>query len=120
MLHTQTTTWLAVKLYLDLGFEILNKEEINGWNIIKTLTNHEKLSDYKCVSRDEIYDKRNIKIEKKLINIFGIDKFNYNVWYKNNQHSVYIYINNQTYEYEYYYINGKIELREVKNKKYNK
>ena len=120
MLHTQTTTWLAVKLYLDLGFEILNKKEINGWNIIKTLTNHEKLSDYKCVSKDEIFDKRNIEIEKILINIFGTDKFNYNVWHKDNQHSVYVYNNNQTYEYEYYYINGKIELREVKHKKYNK
>ena len=27
ILHTQTTTWLAAKLYLDYGFEILNKKE---------------------------------------------------------------------------------------------
>ena len=30
ILHTQTTTWLAAKLYLDYGFEILNKEEVKG------------------------------------------------------------------------------------------
>ena len=27
MLHTQTTTWLAAKLYLDAGFKPLNVEE---------------------------------------------------------------------------------------------
>ena len=27
ILHTQTTTWLAAKIYLDYGFEILNSEE---------------------------------------------------------------------------------------------
>ena len=34
ILHTQTTTPLAAKLYLDFDFEILNKEEIIGWNIM--------------------------------------------------------------------------------------
>ena len=40
VLHTQTTTWLAAKLYLDFGFNVLNKEEKIGWSILKTLTNH--------------------------------------------------------------------------------
>ena len=35
ILHTQTTTWLAAKLYLDYGFEVLNKDEINGGENIK-------------------------------------------------------------------------------------
>ena len=30
ILHTQTNTWLAGKLYLDYGYEILNKEEHLG------------------------------------------------------------------------------------------
>ena len=33
ILHTQTTTWLAAKLYLDLGFDIVNKEENSKYNI---------------------------------------------------------------------------------------
>ena len=33
ILHTQTNTWFAGKLYLDYGFEILNKEESFGWSI---------------------------------------------------------------------------------------
>ena len=33
ILHTQTTTWLAAKSYLDFGFNILNKNEKNGWKI---------------------------------------------------------------------------------------
>ena len=45
ILHTQTTTWLAAKLYLDFGFEPLNKDEITGWRILKTLTNHPKLDN---------------------------------------------------------------------------
>jgi ribosomal protein S18 acetylase RimI-like enzyme len=35
ILHTQTTTWLAAKLYLDYGFGILNKDEVNGWRILR-------------------------------------------------------------------------------------
>lgn len=58
ILHTQTNTWLAAKLYSDYGFEILNIEEVNGWSILKILTNHEKLSDYSVVSNDEIFDKK--------------------------------------------------------------
>ena len=39
MLHTQTPTWLATKLYLDTGFELFNVDEKTGWRILKTLTN---------------------------------------------------------------------------------
>ena len=64
MLHTQTTTWLAAKLYLDAVFEPLNIDEKTGWRILKTLTNHDKLSDFERINDEAIYDKRNIKIEK--------------------------------------------------------
>ena len=59
ILHTQTTTWLAAKLYLDFGFEVLNNEEEIGWSILNTLINHDKLSNFKKIPLDEIYDKRN-------------------------------------------------------------
>ncbi len=58
ILHTQTTTWLAAKLYLDFGFNILNKNEKNGWNILKTLTNHPKLSEFETLKIEEVYDKK--------------------------------------------------------------
>lgn len=58
ILHTQTNTWLAAKLYLDYGFEILNEEEVAGLSILKSLTEYEKLSDYSIVSNDEIFDKK--------------------------------------------------------------
>ena len=120
ILHTQTNTWLAAKLYLDFGFEILNKEEIYGWRILKTLTNHHKLASFKPVSCDEIYDKRNIEIEKQLTQIYGTDEFNYSVWYKNGLHNVYAYFNGVPYEYEYFIENDYIRLEEVKNKTYKR
>lgn len=41
MLHTQTLTWLAIKVYLDLGFLPYHMEErLEGWKIIKKLTHH--------------------------------------------------------------------------------
>ncbi len=54
---TQTTTWLAVKLYLDLGFLPVPENAItsrNGWCIIKTLTDHKRLHDFEYVSEAEI------------------------------------------------------------------
>jgi ribosomal protein S18 acetylase RimI-like enzyme len=116
ILHTQTTTWLAAKLYLDYGFEILNKEEITGWSILKTLTNHEKLSNYNTLKTEDIFDSRNIEIEKLLIQMYSTNDFNYSVWYKNELHNVYTYLNGISYEYEYFIEDGKIRLEKIKNK----
>ena len=55
---TQTTTWLACKVYLDLGFRPVPKNaERNreGWRIIRTLTGHPALAGFepfRC--RDDI------------------------------------------------------------------
>lgn len=54
---TQTNTWLAVKIYLDLGFRPIPKNAVNsydGWCIIKTLTNHKALIDFESVSKNEL------------------------------------------------------------------
>ena len=54
---TQTTTWLACKIYLDLGFMPLPKNVVNsrnGWRIIKALTNHPALIDFDLAVMDEI------------------------------------------------------------------
>jgi len=120
ILHTQTTTWLAAKIYLDYGFEILNKDEKLGWSILKTLTNHPKLSEYDTLSHEEILDKRNVEIEKQLTEIYGTNEFNYSVWYKNGLHNVYTYFNQNSYEYEYFIEDEKIRLEKIENKKYNR
>lgn len=54
---TQTVTWLAVKVYLDLGFRPLAKNAVNsemGWRIIRALTGHEALSAFPPASMEEL------------------------------------------------------------------
>lgn len=49
---TQTTTWLACRIYLDFGFRPIPKNAENsraGWNIVKTLTNHPALDEFEIV-----------------------------------------------------------------------
>ena len=56
---TQTTTWLACKVYLDLGFRpIPRNAERNriGWRIVRTLTDHPALAEFEPVSPEEITD----------------------------------------------------------------
>lgn len=115
-LHTQTTTWLAAIIYLDYGFEILNKEEKEGWGILKTLTHHPKLNEFEELEYDDIFDKRNIEIQNILTDMYKTEEFNYSVWYKNGLHNVYTYLDGKTYEYEYYEENNNIVLKEVSSK----
>ena len=54
---TQTTTWVAVKVYLDLGFRPIEKNLINsrdGWRIIKRLTDHPALAELDAAKDDEV------------------------------------------------------------------
>ena len=47
-ISTQPNSWLACKLYLDFGF-VPTDDNIEGWNIVKTITNHPALKEYKTV-----------------------------------------------------------------------
>ena len=54
---TQTTTWVAVKVYLDLGFRPIEKNLVNsrdGWRIVKRLTDHPALAELKAAKDDEV------------------------------------------------------------------
>ena len=54
---TQTTTWLAVKVYLDLGFRPIPKNAErcrDGWRIVRRLTDHPALADFDPAREDEI------------------------------------------------------------------
>lgn len=120
LLHTQTTSWLAAKIYLDYGFEILNKEETKGWNILKTIVNHPKLEEFSILPKEDIYDKRNVEIKRQLDQKYGVDNYNYGVWYKEGNHKVYVYYNNTPYEFDYFIDENGLRLEEVKDKKYKK
>lgn len=54
---TQTTTWLACKVYLDMGFRPIPENAVHsrdGWRIIRALTGHPALADFHPASLDEI------------------------------------------------------------------
>ena len=56
---TQTTTWLACRIYLDFGFRPLAQNAVNsrnGWRIIKALTNHAGLEGFDAATADEILE----------------------------------------------------------------
>ncbi len=57
---TQTTSWVAVKVYLDLGFLPIPQNAANsyeGWRIARTLTGHPALREFPPVSVEEITGK---------------------------------------------------------------
>ena len=54
---TQTTTWVACKVYLDLGFRPIEENYTrcrDGWRIVKRLTGHPALSELPPASDDEV------------------------------------------------------------------
>ncbi len=114
LLHTQTTTPVAAKIYLDLGFVPLNKDDKIGWRILKTLTDHEKLKEFDAIESDQIYDLRNIEIERQLTEIYKPFDFNYSVWYKNGLHHVDSYCNDISHRHEYFETQNGISLKQIK------
>lgn len=52
IIPTQTNTWLAVKIYLDLGCRPTPENAVDskaGWRIVRTLTNHPALASFEPV-----------------------------------------------------------------------
>lgn len=100
LLHTQTHTWLAAKLYLNIGFNPFYAEDITGWRILKTITNHEKLKEIESVNEENMCDELFINI------VSGLNEkhqdYSYEIWYKDNQNDVFIRENNNFYHYKFY------------------
>lgn len=58
---TQTTTWVACRIYLDFGFAPVPQNVVHsrkGWEIIKALTNHVALLSFSPASKDDILGKQ--------------------------------------------------------------
>lgn len=114
LLHTQTHTWLAAKLYLDLGFEPFQVEEnMKGWRILKTITNHSKLNYIEAVPENDMYFDIALKTKAKLDELFG-ENYEYSIWYKNGRHDVEVNYNDILYRYKYYDENSEFRLEEEK------
>lgn len=118
ILHTQTTSWLAVKIYLDIGFEPFKTTEDIGWQIVRTLTDNEKLQTYPKTNKENIYDVKNCKIEKQLEKIYNHEEFNYCVWDKRGLHHVSVFCNGVPYEYEVKENSEEIDLKLINEPQY--
>jgi len=108
LLHTQTHTWLAAKIYLDFDFEPLNIGNDKGWNILKTITNHPKLKRYNKLKDEEMYDNLILKIKNQLDALHK--NYNYSVWYKNNRNDVYVREQNNYFKYKFIIDNDEVQL----------
>jgi GNAT superfamily N-acetyltransferase len=109
IIHTQTHTWLAVKVYLDMGFAPYKMKEFYlGWQIIKKLTNHIKLSEVSDIEIDEMYNPLYIQSYEYLKNNFR-EPFIYKVWDEKGK-IIGINANGQVYYYKYSFENGKLKV----------
>ena len=108
LLHTQTHTWLAAKLYLDIGFNPFYLDDIKGWRILKTLTNHEKLDVIECIDENEMYDKLSLNVVNALNQLHK--DYSYEIWYKDNQNDVFVRKESIFYHYKFYDNGRKLEL----------
>jgi len=80
ILHTQTHTWLACKVYLDMGFIPYNiNDSYLGWQIIKKITNHAVLKDISNIDENDMYNPLYVKAYEFLKSRYN-EPFNYKVW----------------------------------------
>lgn len=112
LLHTQTHTWLAVKVYLDLGFVPYKLEEsYEGWQIIKRLTNHVRLKNIEDISEKEMYDLEFLSINQFLQLRFEAP-FEYKIWDEKNL--IGVNFEGKLYQYLYTYEDAKLKIKELK------
>lgn len=108
ILHTQTNSWVASKIYLDFGFEPLNTNEIDGWKILKTITNHPKLAEFDSVTDEEIFDPLMLNIKTQLAKLYT--NFSFNVWYINDRNDVFVQEDGKFFEYSFF-DNGNVIVK---------
>ncbi len=109
LLHTQTHTWVAVKLYLSMGFEPFDTlPNLKGWQIVKTLTKHPKLERFKPLPEGKMYHNISENIVAKL-NLLHKNYF-YEIWFKNGRNDVYVNDGVMHYEYKFFRNGKKLKL----------
>ena len=113
LLHTQTHTWLAAKLYLDFGFEPIINGETMGWRILNTIINHDKLKNVGTVDKEDMYSRTYVMVVNKIKELFG-DDITFEIWDKNNMNRVYVRCNNQVFKYKFSIEDDEVRLEEDK------
>lgn len=66
---TQTTTWVAAKIYLDFGFRPIPENGVRsreGYQILRTLTHHPSLIEFDFAPYEKIWDTRMTALKKEL------------------------------------------------------
>ena len=110
LLHTQTHTWLAAKLYLDYGFEpIINESNKDGWKLLNTIINHPKLDSVGKIREEDIYSPLYVRIVDKLKEIHGVE-FTYEIWDKHGLNKVSVRCNNVVYKYNFSIVDEDVVL----------
>lgn len=116
LLHTQTHTWLAAKLYLDLGFKPYKMSNENiGWRILKTITDHNLLVDLLPLKESEIFDEEALAIINKLEKTH--QNFTYEIWNKDGRNDLYVREKNIYYQYKYVFEKKKLTLTLINSEK---
>lgn len=70
---TQTTSWVAAKLYMDFGFRAIPENAVNshyGYRIMKTLTNHPSLEGIEPLDYGQIWDEEMLALEERLRTVY--------------------------------------------------
>ena len=112
ILHIQTHTWLAAKLYLDLGFEPFHVlDNLKGWQILKTITDHPKLPYINGINEKDMYFDVALKVKAILDQRFG-NEYEYSIWYKNGRQDVEVDYKDTLYKFKYYNENNHFRLEE--------
>ncbi len=111
LLHTQTHTWLAAKIYLVCGFEPFMTTDNLGWDILKTITNHPALKNFKTLKKQDLFDALIVKIKQKLDTLHS--NYTYSVWYINGRNDVFVKEGNKYFKYLFKLNNNTITLEKV-------
>lgn len=105
LLHTQTQSPVAVRLYLNFGFRPFNIDDSKGWSIIRTFFDHEILKDFPILSNNQIYDSLILNVKNNLDLIHK--NYFYSVWYIENRNDVFVNEQGNFYTYKFF-DNGKV------------
>lgn len=109
LLRTQTHTWLAVKVYMDMGFEPYKIEEnYLGWQIIKKLTNHNKIQNVENIEENDMYSALYLQAYNFLKQHFK-EPFVYKVW-EDKENIIGINDGKAIHTYKYKFDNNKLEI----------
>ena len=100
---------INVKVVLDMGFYPYKMEESYlGWQIIKKLTNHEKLKNIEDIEESKMYNSLYLQAYNFLKQHFQ-EPFTYKVW-DDKKHIIGINNGKNTHIYTYKFNNNKLEI----------